>query len=181
MNLRKTLIELLEAEASRKQIDYVLTIVGNDKKTISLLMELALFGTYPHSNRAAWTLDILDRKHPELLTPHIEILLKNLPNVKNDSVKRPVLSILSKRRFSKKHQGILVDYAFDILQNNNEKIASKVFAMEIIAKIAEDEPDLIGELFSVIDLQYKDASAGFRARARNVRRTLQKQSPEWHV
>ncbi|MCL2682300.1 MAG: hypothetical protein FWE63_02285 [Bacteroidales bacterium] len=171
-NLRENLIELLEAEASRKQIDYVLKLVGKDDKSISLLVDLALFGEYPHSNRAGWTLDILDRKHPELINPYLEKVLKNLKNVQSDSVKRPVLSILSKRKLPKKYQGFVIDYSFDILQNNKEKIASKVLAMEILANIAEDEPDLLGELFSVIDLQYKDASAGFQSRARNLRKRL---------
>ena len=167
-NLRETLIELLEAEASRKQIDYVLKIVGEDEDAISLLVDLALFGKYPHANRAAWTLDILDRKHSELLDSHIEKLLKNLPNIKSDSIKRPVFSILSKRKLPKRYQGFLINYCFTILQSNSEKIASKVFSMEILAKIAENEPDLLGELFSVINLQYPDASAGFRARARKL-------------
>ena len=168
--LRKDLIELLEAEASRNQIDYILKLIGTDSEALSILVDLALFGKYPHSNRAGWTLDVLDRKHPELINPHLEKLLKNLESVKSDSVKRPVLSILSKRKLPKKYQGFLIDYCFDMLQNNNEKIASKVFAMEILAKIAEDEPDHLGELFSVIDLQYKDASAGFQSRARNLRK-----------
>jgi hypothetical protein len=172
MNLRETLVELLEAEASRNQIDYILKLVNEDEKAIGILVDLAFFGKYPHSNRAAWTLDILDRKRPELITPHLEEFLKNLSNIKNDSVKRPVLSILSKRKLPKKHQGFLIDYGFDILLNNKEKIASKVFAMEILAKISEDEPDLKFELFSVIDLRYKDASAGFQSRAKNIWKRL---------
>ena len=177
-DLRKTLVELLEAEASRKQIDYVLTLVGEDANAISLLVDLALFGEYPHANRAAWTLDILDRKRPEWVTPHIEKLLKNLAKIHSDSVKRPVLSILSKRKHPKKYQAFLIDYGFDILQNNKEKIAAKVFAMEILAKIAEDEPDLRGELFSIIDLQYKDGSAGFQSRARNLRKRIYTKSAQ---
>jgi hypothetical protein len=171
-DFRKILIELLEAEASRNQIDYILKLVDEDLKAIEILVDLAFFGTYPHSNRAAWTLDVLDRKRPELITPHLEKFLKNLATIKNNSVKRPVLSILSKRKFPKKHQGFLIDYGFEILLNNKEKIAAKVFAMEILARIAEDEPDLKFELFSVIDLHYKDASAGFKSRAKNIRKRL---------
>jgi len=170
--MKNDLIELLEAEASRNQIDYILKLIGEDSKALSILVDLALFGEYPHSNRAGWALDVLDRTHPELINPHLEKLFKNLENVKSDSVKRPVLSILSKRKPPKKHQGFLIDYCFDILQNNKEKIASKVFSMEILARIAEDEPDLWIELFSVIDLQYKNASAGFQSRARNLRKRL---------
>ncbi|MDR2908177.1 MAG: hypothetical protein LBU91_09355, partial [Bacteroidales bacterium] len=98
---------------------------------------------------------------------------KNLGGVKSDSVKRPVLAILSRRKLPQKHQGFLIDYAFDILQSNHEKVASKAYAMDILASIAIDEPDLKGELFSVIELQYKDASAGFCSRARNVWKRLQ--------
>jgi len=147
-----------------------LKLVGRDTEALSILVDLMLFGTYPHSNRAGWALDVLDRKHPELITPHLEKLLKNIETIKNDSVKRPALSILSKRKLPKKHHAFLIDYCFGILQNNKEKVASKVFSMEILAKIAEDEPDLWNELFSVIELQYKDASAGFRSRAWHIQK-----------
>jgi len=170
--MKNNLIELLEAEASRNQINYILTLIGEDEKSISTIVDLALFGKYPHANRAAWTLDVLDRKHPELITPHLKTLLSHLRNIKSDSVKRPVFSILSKRKLPKKHQAFLIDYCFDILQNNNEKIASRVFSMEILAKIAEDEPDLLTELLSVIDMHYDNASAGFKSRARNIRKRL---------
>ena len=169
---KKNLIELLETEASRNQIDYILNLIGKDKNSISTLIDLALFGKYPHANRAAWALDVLDRTHPELITPHLETLLSNLKNITSDSVKRPVFSILSKRDLPKKHQTFLIDYCFDILQNNTEKIASRVFSMEILAKIAEDEPDLLTELLSVIDMHYDNASAGFKSRARNIRKRL---------
>ena len=173
---RKKLIELLEVESSRNQIDYILNLIGEDEKSISTLVDFALFGKYPHSNRAAWTLDVLDRKHPELITPHLKTLLSNLKNVKSDSIKRPVFSILSKRKLPKKYQGFLIDYCFDILQNSTEKIASRVFSIEILAKIAEDEPDLLTELLSVIDLHYDNASAGFKSRAKNIRKRFIKKN-----
>ena len=171
-SFRDILIELLEAEASRNQINYILKLVGEDTKNISILVDLTLFGKYPHSNRAGWALDILDRKRSDLVNPHIEKILKNLENVKSDSIKRPVLAILSRRKFQKKHQGFLIDYGFEILQNPKEKVTAKVYAMEILANIVEEEPDLMQELFSVIEFQYNEAPAGFQARARMLRKRL---------
>lgn len=172
MNFRETIIELLEAEASRKQMDYVLKLVDADAKAVAILVDLAMFGSYPHANRAGWVLDILDRKHPEWINPHLTTLLNNLVNIQSDSVKRPVLSILSKRKLPKEYQGFLIDFCFEILQNAKEKVAAKVFAMEILANIADDEPDLIGEFLAVIDFQGKIVSSGVRARARNIRKRL---------
>jgi hypothetical protein len=175
-SFRDTLVELLEAEASRNQIDYVLKFVGEDHNNISTLVDLTLFGKYPHSNRAGWTLDILDRKRPDLVNPYIEKILKNLENVKSDSIKRPVFAILSRRKFQKKHQAFLIDYGFDILQNPKEKVAAKIYAMDILANIVEEEPDLMQELFSVIEFQYNEGSSGFKAHAKMLRKRLRPQN-----
>ena len=65
-----------------------------------------------------------------------------------------------------------MDVCFRFLISPDEPIAVKVFAMTVAANICKHEPELKNELQLVIAEQMEKASAGFRARAKRIRKEL---------
>jgi hypothetical protein len=63
---------------------------------------------------------------------------------------------------------------FDLLMKPAEKIATKAFALTVLANQARKYPEIKNEILLCIAAQLPDASPGFRARANKVTRQLEK-------
>ena len=66
--------------------------------------------------------------------------------------------------------------AFEKLAHPTMPIAVKMFAMELLYRTCLKEPDLKHELLLLIDAQFEEGSAGFKSRAKRVRKGLEKVS-----
>ena len=72
-------------------------------------------------------------------------------------------------------QSLVWDIGIKRLQSMQTAIAVKAYLMTILAKIAQEYPELSEELFSIIEVQYTYGSAGFKSRAKKVMKMLGKQ------
>ena len=72
-------------------------------------------------------------------------------------------------------KGMLANVCFDWIQSENQPVAIKVYCMQILAGIAESEPDLKPELISVIEEQIPRGSAGIKAQGKKILKKLYKE------
>ena len=165
MNIHDALLEVHSKEQATKIADYV----GVDAKRFAELMKQLLGPVYRLSQRAAWPVSYCIERHPELVKPYFNVLIKQLE--RDDAhlaVKRNVARLFQFVDIPKRYQGRVFDACYNLLANPLEPVAVRVFSMTVAAKLAENEPELLNELRLVATKYPQAATAGFRSRARRV-------------
>ncbi len=164
MNFREQLL----SELSRKNVNYVIHVVGDSEAHFDSIIELLLNEKDPLPARASWVAEGVSARYPELAEKHLEALIQNLPSFTHTGTRRNVLKMLCRIPIPIELQGILIDHCFEWMLGDEEPVAVKVFSMQIIANHLGQYPELRHELRAVIEDQYDRCSPGFRARGRKV-------------
>lgn len=173
MNFRDQLL----AELSKRNTDYIASVVDRDENLFRELVDLVLTNEEYVSGRAAWVIETIWLKYPEMIDPHINDMIDFLPKSKYDNQKRHFLKILSTRdikEFDESHLGILIDCCFTWLEDPVYPTAVKMFSMQIIYNFVEVEPILASELIAIIENQFEDGTPGFRNRGEKLLKKLYK-------
>lgn len=107
--------------------------------------------------------------NPEIVVPHIDALINTLEKENcHDGVKRCIFRMFQRTTFSEAQASKIVDIAFHYLQNRNNAIAIRVFAMTTIYNLTKTYPELYSELEACITENLEEESAGFRNRAGKI-------------
>lgn len=173
MNFR----EQLSAELSKRNTDYIASVIGYDEKLFKEIMDVALSDETHVSGRAFWVVETVWLKYPHLINTYINHLIDFLPETKKDNQRRHSLKILSTidlRELDEDRLGILIDRCFNWLEDAVNPTAVKMFAMEIIYNYVVIEPVLASELIAVIENQFEDSTPGFKNRGEKLLKKLYK-------
>lgn len=169
MNLIKT----LQSDFSKQTVNKIVAYIGNDPARFKTLVDAFLAGHYRTTQRAAWPLSYCVKAHPELIKPHLRNIIKNLnKRGLHDAVKRNTVRFLQFIDIPKSMHGITLDACFPLLEDKKEPIAIRVFAMTVLANLADTYPEIKGELIAVIEDQMPYGSAGFVSRGKKVLKKL---------
>lgn len=125
--------------------------------------------------RASWTLTKVCDKFPEMIYPHLGMIIESLENLGNESAMRSFLRIISLsdiERISEKHQGLLAERCFSLLRSGFSAIAVKAYSMEILYKLVLKYPELRNELAATIRMLQPEGSAGILSRGRQILKKL---------
>ena len=169
--------EQLLAELSKRNTDYIASVIGNDKQLFKQMIQLLLSNENLISGRAAWVVETIWLKYPFMIDPYINDLIDFLPKSKYDSQKRHIAKILSNRNLrelDEERLGILIDRCFTWLEDPVYPPAVKVYSMQIIYNYIEIEPVLAKELIAIIENQYNDSTPGFKNRGDKLLKKLYK-------
>jgi len=143
--------------------------VGDDPERFAELMKCVFGPVYRVSQRAAWPVSLCIERHPELVKPHFNALIRQLEREDaHVAVRRNVARLLQFVEIPKRYQGRIFDACYNLLADPNETVAVRVFSMTVAAKIAKNEPELMYELRMIATKYPQAATAGFRVRARRV-------------
>ena len=165
MNIREALLEVHSKAQATKIADFV----GDFPDHFAELMKCLLGPVYRVSQRAAWPVSLCIERHPELVKPYFNVLIKQLEHGDaHVAVRRNVARLLQFVDIPKRYQGRVFDACYNLLADPNETVAVRVFSMTVAAKIAKDEPELLEELRMIATKYPHVATAGFRSRARRV-------------
>ncbi|GJM31476.1 MAG: hypothetical protein DHS20C18_04770 [Saprospiraceae bacterium] len=168
MNLRTAILN----EHSKANTTRITNWIGNNQQRFDALVELFLYDEYRVVQRAGWVLSECALQHTELLQPHLGPLIDNLEHPKHNAVLRNTLKALAEIDIPEEHMGKLATISFDLLADPQSAIATKVFAMQVLANFCKKEPDLAPELCLLIEDQWEHASAGFKSRGRKILKKL---------
>lgn len=96
-------------------------------------------------------------------------------NVKSEGVIRNMLKIFSETniRLSESSRSILTNLCFDYLTGNTP-VAIKVYSMEIIYRFCIDYPEIMQELYVIIESQMDGGTAGFKSRGAKILKKINK-------
>jgi len=173
MNFREQLL----AELSKRNTDYIASVVANDKKLFKQLIDLIFTNEGTISGRAAWVVETVWLKYPYMIDPYLNEIIDFLPDSKFDNQKRHLLKILSTRdirEFDEEHLGILIDRCFTWLEDPVYPTAVKMFSMQVAYNYVEIEPVLASELVAIIENQFEDGTPGFKNRGEKILKKLYK-------
>jgi hypothetical protein len=161
----------LMAVHSKQQAAAIAEFIGDDPARFAELMKLFFAGEYRLTQRAAWPMSYCAELHPELIRPYLPKLLKCLRRGdQHDAVRRNVLRLLQYVEIPKRLMGRVYTHCVDFIDDPDQPIAVRAFAMTVAARIAETEPDLLNELRLVVSKHLPNSTPAFRVRARNILR-----------
>lgn len=171
MNLRNELLK----ELSKQQSTKIARWIGDDAERFAGLVKLFLANEYRVSQRAAAVLSECYDNHPELIKPHLNVLVVNLqkPGL-HDAVRRNTVRVFQFMEIPEELMGILADVCMGFIANADETIAVKAFSMTVALNITRHYPELKNELKLLIEEQLPNASAGLHNRAMKVLKELER-------
>jgi len=167
--------EFLNIETSRRNTDLIADLIYQKPELFDELAAIYLRNEEPVSRRAAWVVDTVSEKLPELLSPYLSVIVEKLPYVSHDGLKRHSLRMLSRSPLPAGYLGPLINICFSWLTSAGESVAVKVYCMEILYRIAQSETELKKELADSIELRMHEETAGFRNRGMKILKKLYKE------
>ena len=161
--------EMLLEEHSKRQCDRITGYIGTDRQKFGSLMHLFFSGEPVIAQRAAWPMSYCVRKYPGLIQPYVGQIIRNLKKKGlHDAILRNSLRLLQEMEIPRKYHGQLMDTCFNFIGTHETAVAIKAFALSILGNLAEEYPDILPELKTIVEDQYDRESAAFRSRARKI-------------
>jgi hypothetical protein len=175
MSGNESLTDLLMVETSRRNTDLIADLVFNKPELFDELVSIYLRNEEPVSRRAVWVVDTVAEKHPHLLDRYLETIAESLPRFDHDGLKRVSLRMLSRSPLPESRLGELMNICFDWLVSPKESVAVKIYAMEILYRISQFEPELKKELADSIEWRITEGTPGFKNRGLKTLKKLYKE------
>jgi hypothetical protein len=165
MDIKKLLLEP-QVDLNARKITYYLL---EHPKNFEHLMELYFGPDYRLTQRATLVIILCHSKQPALLEPFIEKMILNLKNpTATDSVIRNSVKILADLSIPRPLEGEIIAICFQFLTDYKTPIAIKVFSMSILERMTKIYPELIDELYYIIDQGMEMGSAGYKSRGSKI-------------
>ncbi len=140
---------------------------------LSELCSIALNTNYKNHYKGVWILEMIAEKQTELLSPHIDAICATFPKIKNNSAIRGMsrvayfLGTSTKITLTETQEEKIIEICLDWLIRD-ERVAPKVYAMKALEYLAKKHSWIKEELSNLIDKDYANQSAGYKAAARDV-------------
>lgn len=164
------LLELLEAW---ENLGVVMNEIITEPANYRNLVEVALYNNHPKSWRAAWLMDKINDKAPELIVDYIPEIIEKLKTETGNGKKRHLLKLISLNEMPGEFLGFLTDFCITVFISPKEPIAVRVHAMQILGNIAMKEPDLKPEIILILEHEMENhGSAGIISRCKKILKKL---------
>jgi hypothetical protein len=165
MNIRQALLD----EHSKHQTMAIVEYIGDDPARFAELMDVFFAGEYRTTQRAAWPLNYCAERNPRLICPYLDRLVDLLARKDvHNAVRRNIARLLQFIEIPEHLHGKVYSLCVDLVDNAEEPVAVRVFALTVAANIAKPEPDLTGELKLIVEKHLPHTTPAFRARARRI-------------
>lgn len=169
------LTQLLAKGQSKHTVQAIVAYIGNDADRFADLLKVVLSGSPKTATLSTWSMSYCVEYFPELLNKHYPALLKTASqkNV-SDAVKRSVVRALQFATIPKRYQGRVVELCVGILEDKKETIATRVFAMSVLANLVQENPALKDEVILLIEDGIPYASPAYISRSKKILKQLHK-------
>lgn len=186
-----TKVELHEAlnyvNHSREKRLEMAQLILDTPHLVHPLLEIAFDVSDPISFRACWVLEYTLKQHLSYLFPYIDLFTAQVHTVQLDSSIRPmakiceclIISYFSKKKtdtqniLKEEHLEKITTTCFDWLIGDH-KVAAKAYSMTSLFLLGKKYPWVHPELRMVLEQNYHQGSAAYKARARHTFEKLKK-------
>ncbi|WP_372793213.1 adenylosuccinate lyase [Lutibacter sp.] len=159
----------------------VANIVLQNHELFRYLLELVFEINNKLSIKAAWVLEFVLFEKLDWLAPHLNYFTENISKVKFDSAVRPISKIceflakaytsknnsIIKAEINSNHIDKIIEAAFDWLIEN-QKVAVKVYSMELLFLFGKNKDWIHKELHLIIQQNITNESAAYHARGKKI-------------
>jgi hypothetical protein len=122
---------------------------------------------------AAWAMAYISDQKPEILNPHKKKILEaTLRSGLHPGVRRGGLRVFESGEIPSALEGKVFDFAVRTLEDASETIASRAYAITILAKIFPRYPETGGELKSLLERILPGAGAAISYRGKKLIREI---------
>jgi len=158
---------------SWENIALLVRYIGDYPEHLDLIMTKVLDDSRPEYWRAAWMVDKIHERHPELVAPYLQVMTDFVLITQNAGKKRHLLKLISLNGIQEENMALLLNYCLEVFTNAAEPVAVRVHAMQILFNIAQKEPDFSGELIELIENEIElHGSAGLASRGTKLLKKL---------
>ncbi len=168
------IIEFLNIDSSRLNADLLVEKFEEDRIVFKTLLEIMYEDTYPLSMRASRVIWLIAKKYPSFIHPYLSAFIKKMSHFKVAGVRRSILAILADNPLPDIDMGVLLDTCYTWLESEKEPISIRGYAVTILYKISEKEPELKAELIDLFQAQLPCNSRGIEARIKDMLQRLRK-------
>ena len=161
--------EIFAEGQSRRATEAIVAYIGAEPERFAALFRIFERGDFRLQQCAAWPISVVAEKQPELVEPYLPKLIEYLPRTDvHDAVKRSILRLLEFVNIPDRLKGKIFSYSIDLLDDPNQAVAVRCFALSAAARAAGNERALMNEIRLVADRHREHSTAGFKARVRRV-------------
>ncbi|WP_298486583.1 adenylosuccinate lyase [uncultured Maribacter sp.] len=164
---------------SRDKRQEMSSLILSNPELIKPLLSIAFTVDNPISSKACWVLEFTAKEKLEYIFPYLDTFTANLHKVHLDPSVRPMAKIceyLTKNYFQKKepkciknltnkHLEIIASNCFDWLIGEH-KVAAQAYSMTSLLLLGRKYDWIYPELCMVLEQNYANGSAAYKARAR---------------
>jgi len=163
---------LLDAGHSKKLRNDIIDFVGTSKPRMKALMGFFFHENLRYNQKASWPVGYIGRRHPKLIEPYLEQMVKALDNPAHDAQVRNTLRVLEEVDIPEEIEGELCDKCFNYIQDLKSAVAIRAFAMTTLHKIVKKYPDLQQEFIAIIKEHMPHGTAAIKVRGRRILKDL---------
>ena len=158
---------------SWENIALLVRYIGDYPEHLDIIMTKVLDDSQPENWRAAWMVDKIQERHPELVFPYLQTMTDFVLTTQNTGKKRHLLKLVSLYEIKDENMAVLLNFCIEVFTNAAEPVAVRVHAMQILFNIAQKEPDFSGELIELIEHEMEyHGSAGLASRGKKLLKKL---------
>lgn len=167
-------------DVSKKHAGEIADKARENEQVLKALWNIALSNDEPVNWRAAWMIKNIHEKDRKLVEPMISDMIRALPQLEKEGVKREFLRIIMEYPLpdDEERLGILLDSCFNWLANQAEPIAVKIHCMTILFEISKVIPEIKAELITTIEVAMQEGSAGIINRGSKTIKALRLNKPK---
>ena len=156
-------------------VNHVLARYNEDPKVLDDLYVVVTGGIKQVSNRAAWFMNHVFDRNPELINAWIYTFLEFLENNEpEEGIIRSMIRPMQSAVIPEELKGRLAELCFNYLNNPQKSIAVRVFSMSVLENITKSYPEMAYELRVVIENHLPNGSAGFKNRGMKIIKRMDK-------
>ncbi len=166
---------LARAGTPRRDIDRIAVRAEEDPKLFAELATLAADGDKTVAWHAAWALERIARRRPELFEPLRDGIIRRAMEETRQGVQRLLLSIIARMETPAEPDGDLLDFCLDGIRSPRLSIAARALCIGIACRMCRRHAPLANEMR--LYLEYGDGEelpAAVATARRNALRTLER-------
>ena len=158
---------------SWENIAVLVRYIGDYPEHLDIIMTKVLDDSQPENWRAAWMVDKIHERHPQLVFPYLQAMTDFVLTTQSKGKRRHLLKLISLNDIQEENMAVLLNYCIEIFTNAAEPVAVRVHAMQVLFNIAQKEPDFSGELIELIENEIElHGSAGLASRGKKLLKKL---------
>ncbi len=171
MNINSIVLEIKDGRKFDSYQSYFKKNPSEVEELVTLVEEMA---EYPLQEYASWILVHICKSQKELVAPFysrcIEILFVN----ENQSVRRNILNVIQHLKISTYRESEFIDLLISFIQNFENKVATQVYSMHLLALFTLKYPEIKTEIIEIIQLHAEKKTpaygAGFRGYLKSTKK-----------